>query len=227
MGGTGLSETFNLRKTFNLEHWSIIFEYELLRLGMAHPFYTVLGSHDAEELHQLARRLGTLYPSQDIVSTWTPEFGYINLKTVTLNLHISTMHMKYPALLSFVTLATNKSPVLDTVCYGSGTEADCSTYIDTFCNSIGNINNVRVDYQDTTSRCFTLDPESETKCDFSAVNLKAETFGVKPNLYECKAALKSIGRSCNDLGGTARFEGETFRFEMDPNTGACSERIGN
>ncbi|KAJ7597661.1 hypothetical protein C8J56DRAFT_920626 [Mycena floridula] len=133
------------------------------------------------------------------------------------------MLFKYGALLSFVTLVTCAETPLNTTCHTTGVEGDCSSFIQTFCTSIGSTPLVDVKYPDTTSRCFTAD--SGMKCDFTAWNVLPSSHG-EPNLTNCKRTLTDVASTCPQ-GGASMLVGATFQFHMDPNTGECSPPAGN
>ncbi|KAJ7312394.1 hypothetical protein DFH08DRAFT_822132 [Mycena albidolilacea] len=122
------------------------------------------------------------------------------------------------SLLTSAIISVLFTPVLSQTvgCFGNVPEtvADCSSFIGTFCASLG------VDVmapQDTASRCFNL--PNGLRCDFFAFNSGGTTDS--PSVGNCATGLSLVNQGCAQNGGQVNFAGLPFVFFLDPNTGPC------
>ncbi|KAJ7851354.1 hypothetical protein B0H13DRAFT_1905226 [Mycena leptocephala] len=134
------------------------------------------------------------------------------------------MLSKTRALLGIIVFAANFTRCagqINVSCMSVGSAFDCTSFIPTFCDSIGTIS---VGAGNTALRCFLDSPT--TKCDLIALNVV--TSGGVPDVGKCAAALETLALECPMVkGGSAQFIGDTFQYGIDPNQAACGIPPGN
>ncbi|KAJ7236769.1 hypothetical protein C8J57DRAFT_1728142 [Mycena rebaudengoi] len=113
------------------------------------------------------------------------------------------------ALAAIVTSCAGQSNI---GCFG-GTTGDCTSFIPTFCASLG-IKTIAP--ADTAARCFNM--PNGVRCDFDAVNTGGATD--IPSIGNCQTLLTQVSALCPS-GGDGNIVGQPFVFFVDPNTGPC------
>ncbi|KAJ7458190.1 TMV resistance protein Y3 [Mycena latifolia] len=125
---------------------------------------------------------------------------------------------KFFGLVVFAAVAAPCSAQLQYSCFG-GTAGNCSRFVGAFCNTL---NGVSVNPGDIVSRCFNAG--NGQRCDLLAVNTVGTTGS--PSVTNCINGLNTISATCPS-GGFGKFQGGTFEFVTDPNTGSCGIPGGN
>ncbi|KAJ7486656.1 hypothetical protein FB451DRAFT_1168068 [Mycena latifolia] len=141
------------------------------------------------------------------------------------------------SLFSLVLVAVMAAPSLGQLslsCFNTDLTFDCSTFIPSFCNSVGNSTPAQIVQSDTITRCFNV-AASGGRCKLGFAHRDFANDGARPQaislrriccptlafqMSNCGAALTPVAEVCPS-GGSGQFSGLNFRFWMDPNTGGC------